>query len=181
MSRFTLRTPANPRARRGFRLFDTLVAGLILAGLLAVAVYLVESERRSLTGAAVAIDGDSLRMAGVDIRIEGIDAPELQQTCKAGGETYRCGDAARRELARLVDAETVACRIAGRDRWGRSVARCDAAGADLGASLVRGGFAVAYGRSYLDEEAAARRQRSGLWAGEFQPPEEWRKEHRPQE
>jgi endonuclease YncB( thermonuclease family) len=179
MSRFTLRSAPNPRARQGFRLLDKLRAGLVLAGLIAAAVYLMERERRSVAGAAVAVDGDSLRLAGLDIRLEGIDAPELQQTCEADGASYRCGDAARRELARLIDGETVACRIGGRDRWGRSLARCDAAGADVGAALVRRGFAVAYDSSYLDEEAAAKRQRSGLWAGKFQRPAEWRAEHRP--
>ncbi len=34
-----------------------------------------------LTGAATAADGDSIEIAGNRIRLEGIDAPELAQTC----------------------------------------------------------------------------------------------------
>ena len=44
--------------------------------------------------------------------------------------------------------------------------------------MVRQGWALAYRRyskDYVDEEAAARQARVGMWRGEFVPPWEWRK------
>jgi endonuclease YncB( thermonuclease family) len=89
---------------------------------------------------------------------------------------YPCGEEARRELVRLVAAGPIACEVHGHDRYGRRLARCTVAGRDLGAALVASGLAVSYG-GYAAEEAEARRNRAGLWAGAFQRPSEWRKEH----
>lgn len=168
-----------PTARRGLRWGDTIRAAVVLCALVAIALYVIDRRSTTVAGVATVIDGDSLRIDGVAIRLEGIDTPELQQICEAHGESYRCGDAARRELARLVDGADVTCGVVGRDRYRRSLARCEAGGDDVGASLVRRGFAVAYGKAYGREEAQARRDKAGLWAGRFQPPSEWRKDHRP--
>jgi len=179
MIRLTPWRGAEPRARGRFDWRDAMRAGAVLLLLLAIAVYVIDRRSSTVEGFASVADGDSLRIDGVAIRLEGIDTPELQQTCEANGGTYRCGDAARRELARLVEGAVVTCRIVGEDRYRRSLARCEAGGEDIGAALVRRGFAVAYGKTYAREESEARRARAGLWAGRFQPPSEWRKEHRP--
>ena len=47
---------------------------------------------------------------------------------------------------------------------------------DLGAAMVRAGWAIAYG-DYRDEEQVARRARAGIWAGEFIEPNDWRVLH----
>ena len=39
--------------------------------------------------------------------------------------------------------------------------------------MVRAGWAIAYG-DYRGEERQARRNRAGIWAGEFIEPEDWR-------
>ena len=54
--------------------------GWIVAGLLAMFVCAV--ARADVTGEAEVTDGDSLRIAGQRVRLHGIDAPELHQTCK---------------------------------------------------------------------------------------------------
>src|SRR5690606_39154980 len=83
-------------------------------------------------GTATAGDGDSLRLGGERVRLLGIDAPELDQTCgRAGGGIWACGEAARRRLAELVAGVAVSCRPAGRDRYRRVLATCTAAGADV--------------------------------------------------
>lgn len=126
-----------------------------------------------LAGFARAIDGDSLRIGGAEIRLKGVDAPELAQTCARSGGSYRCGEDAREALAGLVRGRTVTCQGSGSDRYGRALARCSVEGEDLGRTLVAQGLAVAYG-DYEAEELRARRDRRGLWAGTFQRPEEWR-------
>jgi endonuclease YncB( thermonuclease family) len=156
------------------RKLDGIAAALILTGLVAAAAY-VAREREIVAGFAQAIDGDSIRLEDRVIRIAGIDAPELRQTCFRSAP-YSCGDVARRALGDMVAGRIVTCRISGRDRYGRRLAACEAGGEDIGAALVSGGFAVAYGR-YESEEAGARRQKRELWAGSFARPSEWRKLH----
>lgn len=129
-------------------------------------------------GRARVVDGDTLRVDGVPVRLAGLDAPELAQSCaRADGAPYPCGEAAREALRRLIDDRSVACDVRGRDRYRRLLARCRVDGEDLGRRLVRDGLAVAY-RGYEAEEREARARRRGLWAGTFQPPEAWRRERR---
>ena len=128
-----------------------------------------------VVGAARVIDGDGLWVDGVEIRLSGIDAFELRQTC---GEV-ECGVEARRALHRMVADRTVACRFVDQDRYGRQVSTCSVDGVDIGGVLVRGGNAVAYTKysdAYVEAEAAARSARIGAWASEarYISPSEWR-------
>ena len=134
----------------------------------------------ALSGTARVVDGDTLVVAGRTIRLEGIDAPEARQTCERDGHAWACGAQAAHELRLMVQGRAVTCRASDQDRYGRSLARCEAGGEDLGAALVRQGWAVAYARyswRYLPEEWRARWQGLGLWAGRFQAPEDWRRAH----
>ena len=159
------------RRRRSGR--GALFAALAVIGGIALAY---RPSGRGVEGGAHVTDGDSLRVRDVEIRLKGIDAPEMRQTCVRAGQPYRCGEVAKRALEAKIAGGPVACRIEGRDRYGRSLARCRVADQDLGAWLVREGLAVGY-RDYEPEEAAARRRGTGLWAGEFQRPSVWRQEH----
>jgi endonuclease YncB( thermonuclease family) len=141
-----------------------LIAGILLQ---------VRPPGRTLEGSVYVVDGDTLRMGDLPIRLEGLDAPELDQICRRGGRSYRCGEEAREALIRLVAGKPVRCRADGRDRYGRSLARCSIGERDLGAVLVEQGDAIAYG-DYEPEEARARTRRSGLWAGAFEEPRLWR-------
>jgi endonuclease YncB( thermonuclease family) len=157
------------------RLIDWLVAAALLGGLVLGAVLIGGPER--LAGRARVVDGDTIALDGRRIRLAGIDAPELDQTCGSPERGYPCGEVARDALRRLVEAGELACRVSGRDRYGRDVAACEVGGADIGRTLVQRGLALAYGR-YLGEEREARSARRGLWADSFVPPSRWRDEHR---
>jgi endonuclease YncB( thermonuclease family) len=128
----------------------------------------------SLAGRASVIDGDTITVHGERVRLFGIDAPEHGQTCTAGGLAYACGTSARDALAAHLRAGAVDCERRSTDRYGRTVAICRLDGEDVGAWMVRQGWALDYARysrgKYAQEEAAARRARRGLWAGEFVPP-----------
>jgi len=130
-----------------------------------------------VTGRPRAIDGDSLVVAGREVRLVGIDAPEGRQTCERDGREWRCGDTARDALARLAGGE-VRCTGAESDQHGRLLGTCYADGTDLNGRMVAEGMAVAYGR-YRSEEAEARRERRGLWASRFEQPREWRRNNMP--
>jgi endonuclease YncB( thermonuclease family) len=44
-----------------------------------------------VSGEPTVIDGDTLVVTGERIRLQGIDAPELHQTCTAYGQEWACG------------------------------------------------------------------------------------------
>ncbi len=138
----------------------------------------------AVRGRARVIDGDSLRVNGMEIRLHGIDAPELRQTCRdERGHRYACGRRAKAYLRRLVASRDVSCRRVATDRYGRMVALCMVDGEDIGRRMVRDGWAVAfvrYSRHYVGDERMARRARRGLWRGRFIPPATWRRLHRRQ-
>jgi hypothetical protein len=52
-----------------------------------------------ISGKPWVIDGDTVSISSTRIRLEGIDAPELDQTCvDANGKSWLCGKVATREL-----------------------------------------------------------------------------------
>src|SRR5690606_17174665 len=113
------------------RVLDVLLATALVGAFALVVARLPETGYRHVAGAVRVSDGDSLRMGEERIRLEGIDAPELAQTCIRAGEAYPCGREARDALARLVGDAPVECESRGRDRYGRLLARCRAQGVDL--------------------------------------------------
>ena len=159
-------------------MWDFLRALLVLAGLAGAAAYLFWRDEDVVVGFAQVIDGDTVRIDRTVIRLKGLDAPEIHQTCTRGGESYRCGETARTALARMAGEGVTTCRVLGHDRYRRVLGRCSVEGEDVGARLVAGGLAVGYG-GYGAEEARARADKIGLWNGSFQRPEDWRREHRP--
>ena len=134
--------------------------------------------RADVSGQARVIDGDSLEIGGMRIRLFGIDAPERGQGCRAGGELWICGGLARLRLEERISGRRVVCKEKDRDRYGRIVAVCRAGGEDLNAWMVSEGWALAYRRyseAYVDEEARAQAARAGVWRGDFVPPWDWRR------
>ena len=78
------------------------------------------------------IDGDSIVVNGVEMRLEGIDAPEYHQVCyDADKKGYRCGIKARDYLLRLTAGKKVNCKKLSVDRYKRQVSVCYAGGRDL--------------------------------------------------
>ena len=127
-----------------------------------------------------AVDGDSLRNDAGDTRIAGIDAVELRQTCRnASGGVWHCGREAHQRLRALV-SRGVDCRPEGRDRYGRTLSRCYDGERDIGETMVREGLAVDFmGGGYAAAEREARQARRGIWAGEFDLPQDYRRRSRP--
>jgi endonuclease YncB( thermonuclease family) len=131
-----------------------------------------------IVGVASVIDGDTIEIHGVRIRLHGIDAPESRQLCtRPTGERWRCGQQASLALSDQIGRSTVSCDPRDTDRYGRTVAVCRSRGVDLNGSLVIQGWAVAYrrySRDYVRAENQARAARRGIWAGQFDMPWEWR-------
>lgn len=139
------------------------------------------AQAEILSGSARIIDGDTLAVAGERVRLDGIDAPESRQSCTRNGRAWACGKAATQAMRKLVGRNPVHCEITGRDRYGRAIGTCFAAGRDLQRQLVREGLALAYRRystRYVEDEHAAREEGTGLWSGSFVEPWRWRNERK---
>lgn len=161
--------------RRLKHLRDIVVALAILALALLIIAKLENEQALRFTGPFVAVDGDTLAAAGERLRIEGIDAPELGQTCERDdGSTYACGEETRQKLRALASDGAWECSGTRRDRYQRLLVICKQGLDDLGERLVTTGAAVADGR-YLAAEGKARATGEGIWAGRFERPSDWRR------
>jgi endonuclease YncB( thermonuclease family) len=155
------------------------LAGAGALGVVLMAATPQTAARASVEGYARVIDGDTLDVGGERVRLEGIDAPELAQTCPSRffGK-WACGKAAARELHRQVDGRDVSCQSRGTDKYGRTLGVCFVGARDVNAEMVRHGFAWAfrkYSTSYVGEEADARSRHAGIWQAKTQPAWEYRK------
>lgn len=124
------------------------------------------------------IDGDTIEIAGSRIRLKGIDAPEVKQTClDEVGKRWQCGKDATYTLLNIIGNQWVTCKGETKDRYHRLIAICFMGPFDLNAMLVLQGSALAYRKysiAYVAEESEAKSRRLGLWRGKFVPPWEWR-------
>ena len=123
-------------------------------------------------------DGDGLIVDGLELRLSGIDAPELLQACQRDGKVWYAGCAARDAVAEIVRGKKVFCRDLGPRTYGRPVVDCTADGKDLLDMIVRQGWAVDYRKfsdgKYADAEREAREAGRGIWQGQCEKPWDWR-------
>jgi endonuclease YncB( thermonuclease family) len=161
-----------------------LVVALIILALLARFCGIEQDVHFMVKDKVAAIDGDTLRSANAEVRIYGIDTPELDQTCTdQNGKDWTCGRDAQAKLNALVARRAVDCTPKGRDKFNRTVAICrTSAVPDLGEALVREGLAVNFGVGdkpgpYEAAQADAQAAKRGVWRGTFQQPADWRQAH----
>lgn len=89
---------------------------------------------QDLVGPCFVVDGDTIVIDGVSIRLAGIDAPELDQPY---------GKRAKWELVRLCKGQTIRAVFDGSTSYDRSVATCILPdGRDLSAEMVKLGLAL---------------------------------------
>ncbi len=134
-----------------------------------------------LAGPGQGVDGDSLFVAGLSVRLFGIDAPEGKQTCERGGAVWACGEEAANQLQGLVAETRVECRGRGTDSYGRMLAVCWARGVEINKWMVERGWATAfrkYSDDYTADELRAKAAGRGLWASTFVRPEDYRVQER---
>ncbi|WP_375616275.1 thermonuclease family protein [Bartonella sp. AP58NXGY] len=135
------------------------------------------SFQNSVEGNALIIDGDSIMISSIKVRLAGIDAPELHQFCGKKEAQYPCGLEAKKYLEQLLKNQTVTCYWHKTDKYRRILATCKTKQvSNINAMLVQNGWAVSY-YEYPKEEQEARRKKKGIWASSFQRPKEWRKEN----
>ena len=142
-----------------------------------------------ITGSAVALDGDTIRVfppgpegatlvnpedGWVDVRLWGIDAPEMTAADGAGW-------AARKTMDSILVWQPVTCTTVDTDRYKRPVAVCvNDPNGDIGRLLIWSGWAVEYRKytrlsprgdarlaktaaAYAEAESDAEHNRRGRW------------------
>lgn len=128
---------------------------------------------QDFAGITRVIDGDTIHVGDTRVRLEGIDAPESNQTCKRmTGEDWACGTEATRAMRAMAEGREVTCRNHGLDKYGRTLGTCFVDGRDINAAMIKLGLAwayVKYSTVYVTQEAQARTAKIGIWQGEALP------------
>lgn len=131
-----------------------------------------------VTGVVHVIDGDTFDVGGMRVRLHGIDAPEVDQTCTSDSRgEWACGAFVRDEIRARYQGAQATCDQIDTDRYGRVIAKCFVQGRDVGEAIVSDGLAEAYRRYSMDydlAEKAAQVTQTGLWASEMQSPAAYR-------
>lgn len=114
-------------------------------------------EKPVLRGTAYVVDGDTLTIAKTQIRLFGVDAPELD---------HPYGKKAKWALVKLCKGQSIRAEVTEVDTHGRTVARCYLPdGRDLSAEMVKQGLAIDWakfsGGAYRSMELPDVRQK--LW------------------
>jgi endonuclease YncB( thermonuclease family) len=156
---------------------------LLFSIFLTLIVWIVLSASPGRAATATVKDGNTLQLGEVTYRLDGIDAPELDQTCiDDQADPWTCGVEAREQLTKLIGGRSVRCDDLGPDKSTkkRHVGLCTVEGetTSLNQQLVRAGFALDFEPSakgrFLQDEAGARDARLGLWKGCFVAGQEFR-------
>jgi endonuclease YncB( thermonuclease family) len=148
-----------------------------------ILILAIFAASQCLAAGANVRDGGTVDVAGVTYRLDGIDAPEIDQMCiDDHADPWACGVEARDQLSSLIGGHEVRCEDLGVGTTYRKrhigICTVEGAPASLNQLLVRQGFALnfepyARGR-FREDEAGARDGRRGLWKGCFVSPQEFR-------
>ena len=103
---------------------------LLIVGALFIANQ--QGEPEVLAGPASVIDGDTLRVAGQKVRLQGLAAPEMDEP---GGVE------AKNAMIQLVERQEVSCELDGTTSYDRVVGICYVGGRDAAELLVVRGLA----------------------------------------
>lgn len=156
--------------------------------LVALFLVTVASAQADESGPACITDGQTLSIdgrrsfgrchGGTEIRLYGLVAPKVEDTCKApDGRDWQCGRASAAMLLEMTKGRTLDCVGKTRDPEGRLLATCHINGLDLNQRMVRTGWALAYSRHtlrYKEDEKMAAKERRGLWQSSPQEAFEWK-------
>lgn len=159
------------------RVKDLLLTVSFLSLLVLLAARLSSpGDETVFAGPFFVIDGDTLATGAQRLRLSGIDAPELRQTClDERNDMWSCGEAAREALARLIDKKPVECRGEAVDRYGRVLVSCVSDGQTVNGRMVASGLALATGAlTFRREQNAAEAAHRGIWRGTFEHPRVFR-------
>lgn len=122
----------------------------------------------------------TLKFGSQRVRLYGIDAPEMKQTCDDGA--WAGGVIAREALVNIIGVRPVTCEQVDWDsRYGRPVSRCMPGATDVSEAMVASGMAwafVRYSTTFVEQERQAATSALGVHAHKCIPAWEWRAQQR---
>ncbi len=148
-----------------------------------VIILAISTAAQSRATGPVVRDGGTIELAEAPYRLDGLDAPAVDQLCiDDHADSWACGVDARDHLASLIGDRPIHCEDLGVDpaTKKRHIGFCTVEGesVSLNQLLVRQGFALNSDRSakarFGQDEAGAKGDRRGLWKGCFVAPQEFR-------
>ena len=148
------------------------------------------SSIEKIEGVPSVTDGDTIKINGNKIRLFGIDAPEVKQSCKKPYisfsfyslyKKYNCGVISTEKLRDKISNKKISCLISNKDRYGRFIGECFYKNLNINSWMVKNGYAVAYlkySKKFVAQENQAKKNKLGIWQGPFINPWEWRKKNK---
>lgn len=141
------------------------------------------SATSGLAATAVVKDAGTVQLGNTTYRLDGIDAPAIDQLCTdEHADVWSCGVEARDQLVKLIGGKPVHCDDIGVDpsfkKRRLGVCKIEGDPTSLSQLLLQKGYALnlegsATGR-FKPDEATAKDNRAGLWKGCFVAPREFR-------
>ncbi|QPF82326.1 thermonuclease family protein [Bradyrhizobium genosp. L] len=132
---------------------------------------------------AVVKDAGTVQLGNTTYRLDGIDAPAIDQLCTdEHADVWSCGVEARDQLVKLIGGKPIHCDDIGGDpsfkKRRLGVCKIEGDPTSLSQLLVQQGYALnaeasATGR-FKPDEATAKDNRAGLWRGCFVAPHDFR-------
>lgn len=150
-----------------------------------------ETASADLEGKACVESGDTIYVGGkrgkrecrggIAVRLRGIDAPEMGQTCKhPNGRFFLCGRYAASFLLERIMREKVSCEGDTKNKDGMILGTCFVGKTNLNMLMVDQGWAVADPNTslkYMSYQESAKAGKRGIWGMEFEHPTEWRRKN----
>ena len=143
-----------------------------------------ENATQQISGKAFALDGDSLTIKKIKIRLNRIDAPEFSQEClNAKSQQYQCGLVSKNFLINLVKNQEVVCYYQKLDIYNRILGDCYIDKLNINNHLLANGMAIIYDfndatSQEIELEKIAKEQQKGIWQGPFELPKTYRKHNK---
>jgi endonuclease YncB( thermonuclease family) len=159
-------------------LWEVAIVAVILLSVLAILFLRPKGPKVGdvIYGKAYVTDGDGLRVAGFEVRIAGVDAPEWDQIAQYhSGRWFNHGTKVKIALIQEIGGKQVAVTVEGFDNFGRILGSVACRGKDIGEWLVENGYAIAaYSERYRRTEMDAKLARNGMWGyARFYDPRAW--------
>src|SRR6516225_4740423 len=157
------------------------ILNLVLPISLLVVLALIFAESAASAAGPLVRDGGNIQIGDMTFKLDGVDAPELDQVCiDDHADPWTCGIDARDQLTKLIGGKQVRCDDVGPEKnFGkrhRAICTVEGDKVSLNEQLLKLGFAIArepIKANVKPAAAEAKAASAGIWKGCFVAPQEF--------